>query len=661
MRLTSASADGTLKVWDLTLDPETADVPRSESTLELEALAFAADGKQLIVVRRGGRLRTLDCDTHAEVGPVRQVGLTRKWMTPAESASIDPGGQWLVGISGDDLRAARLWDARTGAERATLRGHTQELWLVTVNGGGRVATAGRSARGEALHSEVKVWDGAAGQPVLELDLRDILAERLALDARGERLAVSGRQVTVADGQRRVEVIVRVFDVATGETVRSFTGGDDPLMALAFSPDGTRLAAAGAGQRTVLLWDLTAERPTVTHQGPELALDVTFSPDGRRVAVASRRMIKLLDASSGEEVLILRGFAHLNPDSNGFNPRVRFSPDGRRIAAVCHDYSNPVSIWSVEEDDSDAAGRLRGADHRALSLHLEQAKLSLTDAKQRAIFLFHLKWLGEAELTAAADLVARGALYARDGQWDRAAADFTRATQLTPDNEAIWYECGVGFAVAGRWEQAVPYFSRFADLGRGTDEQWRGITALALYLNDRETYRRYCRKMLDLFGQSADPLIGSLVLSGGLLLGDSGVDPLVLLQQADRCLASYENHPDYRWLVLAKGMAEYRAGRTEPALEWLRKAEAMLHGEGEPEDANKVVNFFFLSMAYQRLNRADEAKAKYQEGLRQMEKSFGGPDQYQPGKGWHWFDWPLCQAVRREAEARLSGKEPGKKP
>ena len=66
------------------------------------------------------------------------------------------------------------------------------------------------------------------------------------------------------------------------------------------------------------------------------------------------------------------------------------------------------------------------------------------------------------------------------------------------------------------------------------------------------------------------------------------------------------------------------------------------------------------MAYQRLNRAEEAKVKYQQGLRLMEKAFGGLDRYQPGKG-DWSGWAWCQLVRREAEAVLSAKDPGKKP
>jgi hypothetical protein len=165
-------------------------------------------------------------------------------------------------------------------------------------------------------------------------------------------------------------------------------------------------------------------------------------------------------------------------------------------------------------------------------------------------------------------------------------------------------------------------------------------------------------MLELFGRSGDPRLVSDVLAWGPLVGDSGMDRGSLSQQADRCLAGMENHVQDGWLVRTKAMAEYRSGRMEQALEWLKKAESLLHGESA--DAEKIVNSLFLSMAYHRLGRAEEAKANYQQGLRHMEMAFGGLDRYQPGKG-DWFDWPWCQVVRREAEAVLGGNEAGKKP
>src|SRR5262249_41628687 len=85
------------------------------------------------------------------------------------------------------------------------------------------------------------------------------------------------------------------------------------------------------------------------------------------------------------------------------------------------------------------GSRRAHERRPLARHVEQAKLGLKDTRRQALFRCHLKWLGAAELPAAPEFATRGALYARDGQWDRATADFTRATQLAPDDEAVWYE------------------------------------------------------------------------------------------------------------------------------------------------------------------------------------------------------------------------------
>jgi hypothetical protein len=297
---------------------------------------------------------------------------------------------------------------------------------------------------------VKVWDGAEGRPLLELAEPGLDVTRLALSPDGGRLALAGEQVTSVPGvaKRRSEAVLRVYATDSGRVIRSFSGGDGPLLGLAFSPDGTRLAAAGTSSedprtaRTVVLWDLASERPTVTLQGPDMAMDVTFSPDGRRLAVASRRMIKILDAASGEEVLLLRGYAHAHPDTNGFNPRVRFSPDGKRVAAICHDGNWPVSLWSVEDETArDPAARLRAAQRRAIAVHLEVASDNCRKDKNRAVFRFHLKCLEGVPALEASEYVKRGKLYAWNGQWDKAEADFAKAFERVPDSAALHFECG----------------------------------------------------------------------------------------------------------------------------------------------------------------------------------------------------------------------------
>ena len=130
----------------------------------------------------------------------------------------------------------------------------------------------------------------------------------------------------------------------------------PVISLAFSPDGQRLALGNSGG-TIQLWDLRLAKVRATLTGHTSPVwSVAYSPDGKALASGSGATIrlatpdgkiagsgsggptiKLWDARTGKERATLRG--HTNPVS-----AVAFSPDGQTLASGSHDQT--VKLWDV---------------------------------------------------------------------------------------------------------------------------------------------------------------------------------------------------------------------------------------------------------------------------------------------------------------------------
>jgi WD40 repeat protein/serine/threonine protein kinase len=339
--LASASGATTVKLWDPGSGQEvrTLDVrPDGAPAGQVRDVAFSPDGTRLACFSDDG-VRVWDVPTgRLDFSAAGERG-------GQNGIAFSPDGHFLLAVTGYsavfwDLRQREWVQALPAAGVAALSADGRRLATVTDGFGVRVQElAGDAPTRPAESAPPRTWHGHSGRPAC-----------LCFSPDGQRLAVAG-----ADQREQGEV--KIWDVTAEPDACTLPAapGAMGVMALAFSPDGSKLAAATRAG-AVTLHDLTAPRdgpPLRAHEGAVTCL--AFSPDGTRLASAGwDGTVRISSAATGQELLLFRG--HVGRVSG-----VCFSPDGGRVASCQAGPGDPVGgpalkVWDARTGQELLAAR-----------------------------------------------------------------------------------------------------------------------------------------------------------------------------------------------------------------------------------------------------------------------------------------------------------------
>jgi len=146
--------------------------------------------------------------------------------------------------------------------------------------------------------------------------------------------------------------LRLWNVSAGTLLRTIDQGDGnrQFTAVAFHPDGQHVAA-DRNRTNLVLWKVSDGTPVWETFGTAWQIEsIAFSPDGSLVAAAGGNRgvdvkIRVIRASDGQ-------LLHSLTTSNSYGVRqLAFSPDGQWLVAGCHEsssFTGGAELWRVSD-------------------------------------------------------------------------------------------------------------------------------------------------------------------------------------------------------------------------------------------------------------------------------------------------------------------------
>jgi WD40 repeat protein len=245
-RVASASADRTIRLWDLATGATQFSL--KGHTHSVQCLAFSASSSRL-------------------------------------NSSLDS-----ILVSGSRDRTLKLWDLNQRQEMFTLIGHQAGVNAVAFSADGDIIASGSADK------TVKLWNPHTGQLTATLTGAKLPITAIAFNPFAPILVGTSADSTI-----------QVWDLTTLEQICTLTAHTAAVRAIAISPDGTILATGGE-DRTIRLWNTACWQCIRVLPGHSWAISaLTFMPNSKFLISGSwDKMMKIWQISTGSEIEVLKG-------------------------------------------------------------------------------------------------------------------------------------------------------------------------------------------------------------------------------------------------------------------------------------------------------------------------------------------------------------------
>ena len=342
--LLASSSDGTVRLWDIETEKH---ITLTGHTASVTSVSFSGYNYYFASSSEDGTVKLWSNLLSYDDPDLMTLIIGHASSVNSACFSFD---SYLL-ASGSMDGTVRLWDVENREHIITLIGQTDFVSSVSFSPNSRFLASGSGdgtvglwdigdhtnikMLGELILAGKKVGSVGTGPHMMAFTGHNDAVRSVCFSPDGHILASGSGIVEFLGG---TDNTVRLWDVATGKQIKALKGHTDAIGSVCFSSD-SRVLASGSWDKTICLWNVTTgEQIRTLTKHTNQVNSVCFSLDSRVLASGSSdNTVRLWNVATGKLSKTLTG--HTSKVNS-----VCFSPDGRFLASGSYDKT--VRLWDV---------------------------------------------------------------------------------------------------------------------------------------------------------------------------------------------------------------------------------------------------------------------------------------------------------------------------